>query len=37
MPGPTYKYDLSMPVPDMYRLVEETRARLDGLPVTVVG
>ncbi|KAK9803284.1 hypothetical protein WJX72_007036 [[Myrmecia] bisecta] len=35
--GPTYKYDLSMPVPEMYGLVEEMRARLAHLPVTVVG
>ncbi|BDA44336.1 probable D-2-hydroxyglutarate dehydrogenase, mitochondrial [Coccomyxa sp. Obi] len=35
--GAVYKYDLSMPVADMYSLVEETRERLAGLPVEVVG
>jgi D-lactate dehydrogenase (cytochrome) len=25
--GPTYKYDLSVPLPVMYSIVEETRAR----------
>mmetsp|Transcript_30770 Transcript_30770/g.57953 ORF Transcript_30770/g.57953 Transcript_30770/m.57953 type:complete len:460 (+) Transcript_30770:511-1890(+) len=28
--GAVYKYDLSMPVPLMYKLVEEMRTRLDG-------
>ncbi len=32
-----YKYDLSLPPNDMYKLVEETRARMKHLPVTVVG
>lgn len=32
-----YKYDLSMPVAEMYSLVEETRERMSGLPVEVVG
>ena len=32
-----YKYDLSMPVAEMYSLVEETRQRLAGLLVEVVG
>jgi D-2-hydroxyglutarate dehydrogenase len=35
--GATYKYDLSMPVPEMYGLVEEMRERMTGLPVEVVG
>ncbi|KAA6424891.1 MAG: actin interacting [Trebouxia sp. A1-2] len=30
-------YDLSLPPNDMYKLVEETRARMKHLPVTVVG
>ena len=32
-----YKYDLSLPVGRMYDLVEETRARVAGLPCRVVG
>ena len=32
-----YKYDLSIPVAEMYSLVEETRQRMAGLPVEVVG
>ena len=32
-----YKYDLSLPPNDMYKLVEEMRARMKHLPVTVVG
>jgi D-2-hydroxyglutarate dehydrogenase len=35
--GAVYKYDLSMPVAEMYSLVEETRQRLAGLLVEVVG
>ena len=35
--GPVYKYDLSIPVAEMYSLVEETRQRMAGLPVEVVG
>ena len=35
--GPVYKYDLSIPVAEMYSLVEETRRRMAGLPVEVVG
>ncbi len=35
--GAVYKYDLSLPPNDMYKLVEETRARMKHLPVTVVG
>ncbi|CAK0772713.1 hypothetical protein CVIRNUC_003992 [Coccomyxa viridis] len=35
--GPVYKYDLSIPVAEMYSLVEETRHRMAGLPVEVVG
>ena len=35
--GPVYKYDLSIPVAEMYSLVEETRERMAGLPVEVVG
>ena len=35
--GAVYKYDLSLPPDDMYKLVEETRARMKHLPVTVVG
>ena len=35
--GPVYKYDLSIPVAEMYSLVEETRKRMAGLPVEVVG
>lgn len=36
--GAVYKYDLSMPVPDMYALVEEMRRRLAHKPqVVVVG
>lgn len=29
--GGTYKYDVSIPLADMYQLVEDTRARLEGL------
>ena len=32
-----YKYDLSIPVAEMYALVEETRQRMAHLPVEVVG
>lgn len=32
-----YKYDLSLPPNDMYKLVEEMRARMKHLPVNVVG
>ena len=32
-----YKYDLSLPVGKMYELVEETRARVQGLPCRVFG
>lgn len=32
-----YKYDLSLPPNDMYKLVQEMRARMKHLPVTVVG
>ena len=35
--GAVYKYDLSLPPDDMYKLVEETRERMKELPVTVVG
>ncbi|KAK9827995.1 hypothetical protein WJX81_006665 [Elliptochloris bilobata] len=35
--GPVYKYDLSLPVGKMYELVEETRARVAGLPCRVFG
>ena len=35
--GPVYKYDLSIPVAEMYALVEETRQRMAHLPVEVVG
>ena len=35
--GAVYKYDLSLPPDDMYKLVEETRERMKQLPVTVVG
>ena len=35
--GAVYKYDLSLPPNDMYKLVEEMRARMKHLPVTVVG
>lgn len=35
--GAVYKYDLSLPPNDMYKLVEEMRARVKHLPVTVVG
>lgn len=35
--GAVYKYDLSLPPEDMYKLVEETRERMKELPVTVVG
>lgn len=35
--GAVYKYDLSLPPNDMYRLVEEMRSRMKHLPVTVVG
>ena len=35
--GAVYKYDLSLPPNDMYTLVEEMRARMKHLPVTVVG
>ena len=35
--GPVYKYDLSIPVAEMYALVEETRRRMEHLPVEVVG
>ena len=35
--GPVYKYDLSIPVAEMYGLVEETRQRMEHLPVEVVG
>ena len=31
--GAVYKYDLSMPVGEMYSLVEDMRTRLEGLPV----
>ena len=31
--GAVYKYDLSMPVGEMYSLVEDMRQRLAGLPV----
>ena len=31
--GATYKYDLSLPVGEMYELVEATRARVAGLPM----
>ena len=33
--GSFYKYDLSLPVGEMYSLVEQTRERMAGLPVTV--
>lgn len=29
--GGTYKYDMSLPLADLYKLVDETRERLDGL------
>ncbi|KAL3143740.1 hypothetical protein ABBQ32_003572 [Trebouxia sp. C0010 RCD-2024] len=35
--GAVYKYDLSLPPNDMYKLVEEMRSRMKHLPVTVVG
>jgi D-2-hydroxyglutarate dehydrogenase len=36
--GPIFKYDLSIPLPHMYALVEEMRARMAGIPgVRVVG
>ncbi len=35
--GATYKYDLSLPVAEMYDLVEAARARVAGLPCRVVG
>ena len=35
--GAVYKYDLSLPPNDMYKLVEEMRVRMKHLPVTVVG
>jgi len=28
--GPVYKYDLSVPIGEMYNLVEETRKRVAG-------
>jgi D-2-hydroxyglutarate dehydrogenase len=38
LPGAVYKYDLSMPVQDMYRLVEDMRQRLADHPdILVVG
>lgn len=33
--GSFYKYDLSLPVGEMYSLVEQTRERMTSLPVTV--
>ncbi|XP_063965292.1 D-2-hydroxyglutarate dehydrogenase, mitochondrial-like [Lytechinus pictus] len=35
--GWCFKYDLTVPINDFYRLVEETRHRLDGTNATVVG
>eukprot|EP00048_Salpingoeca_helianthica_P010049 m.143678 g.143678 ORF g.143678 m.143678 type:complete len:501 (+) comp14993_c0_seq5:159-1661(+) len=35
--GFVYKYDLSMPQPDMYRLVEEMRVRVRGIATSCVG
>lgn len=36
-PGKTYKYDMSLPVAEMYGLVEDVRQRLQKYPVRVVG
>ncbi|KAK9832300.1 hypothetical protein WJX74_005680 [Apatococcus lobatus] len=35
--GKTYKYDMSLPVAEMYGLVEDVRQRLQKYPVRVVG
>mmetsp|Transcript_16768 Transcript_16768/g.48601 ORF Transcript_16768/g.48601 Transcript_16768/m.48601 type:complete len:502 (+) Transcript_16768:20-1525(+) len=35
--GAVYKYDISLPLPQLYDLVEDTRTRLDGEEATVVG
>ena len=35
--GAVYKYDLSMPVSDMYTLVEEMRGRLQDVPDVIVA
>ena len=35
--GPVYKYDFSLPLPQIYDLVEATRSRLAHLPATVVS
>ncbi|GJP84189.1 hypothetical protein CLOP_g14277 [Closterium sp. NIES-67] len=35
--GAVYKYDLSVPVKDLYALVEEMRTRLEGSAAEVVG
>lgn len=35
--GYTYKYDISLPVEQLYQMVTDMRERLQGLAKTVVG